>query len=68
MNTQRPHCGWVLGRGQADDLDGLHQILLCATRRGCEANVECSERALEQILSATRAQIRQQTDGDDIGF
>lgn len=63
MNTQRPQCGWVQGRGQADDLDGLHQILLCATRRGCDANVECSERALELVLTATRAQLREELDG-----
>ena len=66
MNTQRPQCGWVLGRGQANDLDGLHDILLCATRRGCDGSVECSERALELVLSATRAQIRQEY-GDEGG-
>lgn len=66
MNTQRPQCGWVLGRGQADDLDGLHQILLCATRRGCEANVECSDRALELVLTATRQQLRAELDSDEV--
>ncbi|KAF0225119.1 MAG: hypothetical protein FD176_611 [Rhodospirillaceae bacterium] len=66
MNTQRPHCGWVLGKGQANDLDGLHGILLCATRRGCDTSVECSERALELVLNATRAQIRQECGEDSV--
>ena len=57
MNTQRPHCGWIIGLGQVDNLDGLHDILLCATRRGCDGNVDCSERALELVLTATRAQV-----------
>jgi hypothetical protein len=62
MNTQRPYCGWVQGRGSAEDLEGLHHILLCATRRGCDANVDCSERALELVLQATRSDVMRDSD------
>ncbi|CAA7619212.1 hypothetical protein [Magnetospirillum sp. UT-4] len=47
-------CGWTEGKGKPDDLDGLREILLCASRRGCQSCVECSERALEMVLSSAR--------------
>jgi hypothetical protein len=58
MNKQNVRCGWDMGRGGPDDLDGLHDILLCATRRGCNECVTCSERALSLVLTCTRRQIK----------
>jgi hypothetical protein len=54
MNKQSVRCGWDEGKGGADDLEGLHDILMCASRRGCGDCVECSERALERVLQASR--------------
>jgi hypothetical protein len=46
-------CGWEL-RPVALDVDELHQILNCASARGCNRCVKCSELALEQILKRAR--------------
>lgn len=54
MNKQSVRCAWDLGKGGADDLEGLHDILMCASRRGCNDCVDCSERALEFVLQASR--------------
>jgi hypothetical protein len=54
MNKQIVRCAWELGKGGPGDLEGLHDILMCATRRGCNDCVDCSERALEQVLHSAR--------------
>lgn len=46
-------CGWEK-RPVALDVDELHQILNCASARGCSQCVKCSELALEKILIRAR--------------
>ncbi|MBF0324165.1 hypothetical protein [Magnetospirillum moscoviense] len=54
MNMQSVRCGWQIGKGGENDLEGLHDILVCASRRGCGDCVDCSEKALEMVLRASR--------------
>lgn len=46
-------CSWEQ-RLVALDVDELHQVLNCASGRGCNQCVRCSELALEQILRQAR--------------
>ena len=46
-------CGWEV-RAPSMDVDQLHKVLICATLRGCNQCVRCSEFALEHMLSLTR--------------
>ncbi|TAN58787.1 MAG: hypothetical protein EPN20_15980 [Magnetospirillum sp.] len=43
-------CGWEL-RAAELELEELHQVLNCASGRGCNQCVRCSERALESFLA-----------------
>ena len=46
-------CGWER-RSSDIELEELHQILNCASERGCSQCVRCSERALEKVLGIAR--------------
>lgn len=46
-------CGWEQ-RSVPLDVDELHQVLNCASARGCNQCVKCSELALEQMLKQAR--------------
>lgn len=46
-------CGWEQ-RIVPLDVEELHQILNCASARGCSHCVKCSEIALEQMLKMAR--------------
>ena len=46
-------CGWEQ-RAAALDVEELHQVLNCASARGCNQCVRCSERALELMLKQAR--------------
>lgn len=46
-------CGWERQIAPLD-VDRLHQILNCASGRGCSHCVKCSELALEQMLLQAR--------------
>lgn len=46
-------CGWEQ-RAADLDVEELHQVLNCASERGCNQCVRCSERALELMLKQTR--------------
>jgi len=43
-------CGWER-RAAELGLEELHQVLNCASERGCRSCVGCSELALEQFLA-----------------
>ncbi len=50
-------CGWEQ-RTVPLELEELHQVLNCASGRGCSHCVRCSEQALEQFLAlATKARM-----------
>jgi len=46
-------CGWD-NHPAEPELERLHQILNCASSRGCGECVRCSERALELVLKMAR--------------
>lgn len=46
-------CNWEK-RAAPLDVDELHHVLNCASGRGCNQCVKCSELALEQILRQAR--------------
>ena len=46
-------CGWEM-RPTPLDVEELHQVLNCASGRGCNQCVRCSEQALEQMLKQAR--------------
>ena len=46
-------CGWEQ-RAAELELEELHQILNCASARGCTQCVRCSEQALEKFLKLAR--------------
>jgi hypothetical protein len=46
-------CAWEL-RVVPLDVDELHRVLNCASGRGCNQCVRCSELALEQMLRQAR--------------
>lgn len=46
-------CGWEQ-RAAELDLEELHQVLNCASERGCGQCVRCSERALGEFLALAR--------------
>lgn len=46
-------CAWE-ERAVPLDVDELHQVLNCASGRGCSQCVKCSELALEQMLTQAR--------------
>lgn len=48
-------CGWeTQGSGVGLDVEDLHQVLNCASNRGCTQCVRCSEMALEKLLHLAR--------------
>lgn len=46
-------CGWEQ-RAAELELEELHQVLNCASARGCTHCVRCSERALEKFLTVAK--------------
>ncbi|MBI3447123.1 MAG: hypothetical protein HY055_17590 [Magnetospirillum sp.] len=46
-------CGWEQRVAELD-IEELHQVLNCASARGCHHCVRCSERALELMLTLAR--------------
>lgn len=46
-------CGWEQ-RAADLELEELHQVLNCASERGCHLCVRCSEKALEEFLALAR--------------
>ncbi|RAU23171.1 hypothetical protein CU669_03145 [Paramagnetospirillum kuznetsovii] len=46
-------CGWEQ-RVSDLELEELHHVLNCASERGCNLCVRCSERALENLLTIAR--------------
>lgn len=46
-------CGWEL-RPDPPDVEELHNVLNCASARGCNLCVKCSEMALEHLLRQAR--------------
>ena len=46
-------CGWEK-RASELQLEDLHQVLNCASERGCSVWVRCSEQALEKLLMIAR--------------
>lgn len=46
-------CGWE-EQAEHHDVEDLHQVLNCASARGCNQCVRCSETALELMLRRAR--------------
>jgi hypothetical protein len=46
-------CGWEL-RPTAPEIEELHGVLNCASGRGCNLCVKCSELALEHLVREAR--------------
>ncbi|CAA7623343.1 hypothetical protein [Magnetospirillum sp. SS-4] len=52
---QEGPCDWDRRNGEMD-VEELHKVLNCASERGCNQCVRCSERALEKLLVNARQQ------------
>ncbi len=63
MGGKSRHCAWDEPLTQNDRLGRLERALRCAAGRGCGAQVECSELALEALRTQLEPAVAAPADG-----